>query len=355
MDFDYAASVATDAVTMTRTTTIPITTTTMTTMLPLGIPFSSISQVDPNFFWKQREVLLLQEMIRILQISLGAEREMKAMIENALILTIIEQKNIERLSTQKASIRLSTRELCLKEGNRKRRRAMSNTETSQAKSSENVSNSLLNAPIEEQSITNAGQCIHRPKPCFPSRTTSLLSSPSSLPTSSSSSSISPSSSFSLCDKGFERSKRCKRNHSAISIHDINSNDDRWMEKYHQLKLFFEKHGHCNITFAKEYNHLKTMAYWVSNQKVAYKRKCLPQHRKMLLKRLNFDFGCALKMPLQEGKSFLTCDGEESENDSDVQRNEVNSNNNDNDSENDKENHPNIYNISIDENKEPPDN
>lgn len=68
-----------------------------------------------------------------------------------------------------------------------------------------------------------------------------------------------------------------------------SHQARWMERFIELKTYKEKHGTCNVTFAKEHEHYKTLAYWVSNQRISYRKKNMPQDRIDLLKSLGFDF------------------------------------------------------------------
>eukprot|EP01117_Protostelium_nocturnum_P008084 TRINITY_DN2881_c0_g1_i1.p1 TRINITY_DN2881_c0_g1~~TRINITY_DN2881_c0_g1_i1.p1 ORF type:complete len:307 (+),score=110.14 TRINITY_DN2881_c0_g1_i1:454-1374(+) len=64
---------------------------------------------------------------------------------------------------------------------------------------------------------------------------------------------------------------------------------RWMERYLELKEYKEIHSTCNVTFAKEHESYKTLAYWVSNQRISFRKRNMPQERVELLKSIGFDF------------------------------------------------------------------
>ena len=58
-------------------------------------------------------------------------------------------------------------------------------------------------------------------------------------------------------------------------------EDRWQEKYGQLKEFYQKHGHIRVTYS--YGANNSICKWVTNQR----RDCKIENRKKLLN----DVGC----------------------------------------------------------------
>ncbi|PRP76978.1 hypothetical protein PROFUN_14712 [Planoprotostelium fungivorum] len=91
-----------------------------------------------------------------------------------------------------------------------------------------------------------------------------------------------------------------------------SHQARWMERFLELQTYKEKHGTCNVTFAKEHESYKTLAYWVSNQRISYRKKNMPADRVDLLKSLGFDFS-------QVGRDGTTDISEESGSDGDKKK------------------------------------
>jgi hypothetical protein len=68
-----------------------------------------------------------------------------------------------------------------------------------------------------------------------------------------------------------------------------SHQARWMERFNELKTYREKYGNCNVTFAKEHETYKTLAYWVSNQRISYRKRNMPLDRIQMLRDIGFDF------------------------------------------------------------------
>ena len=62
---------------------------------------------------------------------------------------------------------------------------------------------------------------------------------------------------------------------------IVSREDQWLEKYNQLKEFYQKHGHTQVTYSKCSD--ESLVRWVRNQR----RCCKMESRTKLLNAVGF--------------------------------------------------------------------
>jgi hypothetical protein len=62
-------------------------------------------------------------------------------------------------------------------------------------------------------------------------------------------------------------------------------EERWQQKYEMLIDFKDRHGHCNVCYYDKAN--PDLAKWVVDQRVAYRKGKMDEHRKELLASVGF--------------------------------------------------------------------
>ena len=76
-----------------------------------------------------------------------------------------------------------------------------------------------------------------------------------------------------------RKQSCSEQMDEMNI--VAGGEDRWLEKFNQLKEFYQKHGHTKVPYCNGADN--SLCNWVINQR----RRCNMENRTTLLKSIGF--------------------------------------------------------------------